>query len=87
MASIQELVDLYCATVAMPAFTKGKKQLSGIEVGQRRQVANVHIHVERVGVIRQKYKILHATQPVDFETPNDNSTCLDKIVLVLNKFM
>ena len=72
----------------MLAFTKGKKQLSGIEVEQRRQVANVHIHVERVvGVIRQKYKILHATQPVEFETPNDNSTCLDKIVLVFNKFM
>lgn len=67
----------------MPAFTNGKKQLSGIEVEQSRQIANVRIHVERViGVIHQKYKILHGTQPIKFVTLKDNSTLLDKIVLV-----
>ena len=32
---IKETVGLYCATITMPAFTKGKKQLSGIEVEQK----------------------------------------------------
>ncbi len=41
------------------------------------------LHVERViGVIRQKYQILHGTQPMELVTPKDNSTLLDKIVLV-----
>ncbi len=80
---IKESVGLYCATVTMPAFTNGKEQLSGIEVEQSRKIANVRIHVEHViGVIHQKYQILHGTQPMEFVTPKDNSTLLDKIVLV-----
>ena len=78
----KETVGLYCATITMPAFTKGKKQLSG-EVEQSRQITNVRIHVERViGLIRQKYQILQGTQPVEFVTPKDNSTLLDKVVSV-----
>lgn len=81
---IQESVGLYCATVKIPAFTKGKMQLSGIEVEQTRQIANVRIHVERViGNIRKKYSILNATQPISFVLSRDNSsTTLDKIVHV-----
>lgn len=46
---IKESVGLYCATITVPAFTKGKKQLSAIEVEQTRLIANVGgIHVERV---------------------------------------
>ena len=45
---IQESVGLSCSTIKIPAFTKGKKQLSGIEVEQTHRIANVHIHVERV---------------------------------------
>ena len=81
---IQESVGLYCATVKIPAFTKGKTQLSGIEVEQTRQIANVRIHVERgIGNIRKKYSILNATQPITFVLSKDNScTTLDKIVHV-----
>jgi len=43
---IQESVGLLCATLKMPAFIKGKSQLSGIEVEQTRHIANVRIHVE-----------------------------------------
>ena len=58
---IKDSVGLYCATLKLPAFTKGKGQLSGIEVEQTRRIANVRIHVERViGNVRKKYSILNA---------------------------
>jgi hypothetical protein len=37
-----------CAEVHIPAFTKGKNQLSAKEVESTRKIANVRIHVERV---------------------------------------
>ena len=36
---IKESIGLYCATVAIPNFTRGKKQLIGIEVEQSRHIA------------------------------------------------
>ena len=70
--------------MAIPAFTKGKKQLTGIDVEQTRRIANVRIHVERViGFIRQKYTFLSGTLPIDFITPRDDGVPLiDKIVVV-----
>ena len=63
----KDSVGLYCATVTLPAFTKGKKQLSGIEVEQTRCIASIRIHVERViGNLRQKYCFLSNTQPIDY---------------------
>jgi len=60
-------VGLYYSTIKIPAFTKGKNQLCGIEVEQTRRIANVRIHVGRVvGNIRKKYSILGAIQPIDF---------------------
>mgnify|MGYP001798006644 CR=1 FL=1 len=81
---IQESVGLFCSTIKIPAFTRGKKQLSGIEVEQTRRIANVRIHVERViGNIRKKYSILAGTQPSDFVTVRSgNVTTLDKIVTI-----
>ncbi len=81
--NISDSVGTYCSTLKIPAFTKGKKQLSRIEVEQTRQIANVRIHVERViGNIRQKYSILSSIQPIDFVNSNDQVTALDKIVCV-----
>ena len=81
---ISDTVGLYCAQISIPAFTKGKKQLTGIEVEQTRRIANVRIHVERViGNIRKKYSILSSTQPITFVMSKTNSlTTLDKIVIV-----
>ena len=63
---IKDSVGLYCATIKIPAFTKGQKQLSGIDVEQTRRIANVRIHVERViGNVRKKYSILCAN-PLTF---------------------
>ena len=74
----------YCSTLKIPAFTRGKSQLSGIEVEETRKIANVRIHVERViGNIRKKFSLLSATQPIDFLTsPDKSATPLDKIVYV-----
>ena len=81
---IQESVGLFCSTIKILAFTRGKRKLSGIEVEQTRRIANVRIHVERViRNIRKKYSILGATQPIDFVTVrNGDVTTLDKIVTV-----
>ena len=49
------------------AFTRGKNQLSALEVEESRSIANVRIHVERViGNVRQKYSILKGTIPLNF---------------------
>ncbi len=66
----------------IPAFTKNKKQLDPIAVEQKRSIANVRIHVERViGNVRKKYSLLSDTQPIDFViSTNGKETTLDKIV-------
>ena len=64
---ISESVGMMQASLQIPAFTKGKSQLSALEVENTRTIANVHIHVERViGCVRQKYSILRGTLPIDF---------------------
>lgn len=83
--NVSESVGFYCARLHVPAFTKGKKQLSAADVLSTRKLGNVRIHVERViGLIRNKYVILKATLPIDYVVcrPGDNLTPLDKIVTV-----
>ena len=64
---IAESVGTMQAQLHISAFTKGKQQLSALEVENTRTIANVRIHVERViGAIRQRYTILQATLPIDF---------------------
>ena len=81
----KEAVGLYCAEVKMPPFTKGKKQLSKIEVDTARQLSRVRIHVERViGLMRQKYTILESTLPINVIMCNEKAdySLTDKIVTV-----
>ena len=59
---VQENAGMYSAEVKVPAFTKGKRQLSVCEVDISRELACIRIHVERViGAIRQsiQYWNLH----------------------------
>ena len=84
---LNDTMGFYAATIKIPAFTKGKKQLDPIDVEQTRSIANVRIHVERViGNIRKKYQILQSTQPIDYLIGRtdrvNNSTLLDMIVTV-----
>ena len=73
------------ACLEIPAYTRGKKQLSIAEVEKTRQLARVRIHVERViGLLRNKYKILQDTLPISLiKRPTDKDvTTVDKLVTV-----
>ena len=52
---IADSVGHYQAKLYIPAFIKGKKQLSAQEVEKTRKIANVRIHVEHViGLVCRK---------------------------------
>jgi len=64
--NIQEAAGIYCAEVKIPPFTRGKKQLSKMDIDSAHKLSSICIHVERViGVIRQKYTILQSTLPIN----------------------
>ena len=64
--------------------TKGKKQLSQLEVDTSSQVSSVRIHIERViGVLRQKYTILEGKILINMLiTAANGESMIDKIVTV-----
>jgi len=82
--TIEDSARLYCAEVKVPPFTRGKKQLSRVEVDTARRLSRVRIHVERViGMIRQKFTILQSTFPINMlMCEGETVSTLDKIVAV-----
>ena len=82
---IDELLGSIGCTLKIPAFTKGKPQLSPQEVCKSRSLSNVRIHVERViGSVRQKYTVLESTIPITLLMKNhpEDIPTLDKVVVV-----
>ncbi|XP_060081178.1 uncharacterized protein LOC132560527 [Ylistrum balloti] len=81
---IKESVGLNCAEVKIPAFTRGKSQLSPVELETMRKIAHTRIHVERViGLVRNKFTILQSTIPIDYLHSNiDSIPTIDKITTV-----
>lgn len=82
---IEESVGLCCAKLNVPAFTKGKHQLTCSEVEATRQLANVRIHVERViGMVRNKYTLLKGPVPVEALSTSGSRVTpqIDKIATV-----
>ena len=83
---IEESLGACGASLCIPAFTKGKDQLTAGDLEKTRNIANVRIHVERViGSIRQRFSILSATGvlPKDYLLQKqDNILLLDAIVRV-----
>ena len=82
---ISDSVGMMQARLHIPAFTKGKNQLSAMDVHETRRIANVRIHVERViGNVRQKFSILQSTLPIDFVIKCTGEDCplIDRIVRI-----
>ena len=82
---IADSVGVMQAALHIPAFTKGKSQLSAEEIEQTRTIANVLIHVERViGSVRQKFKILQSTLPIHFliTRKGEDTPLIDRIIRV-----
>lgn len=86
--TIQNAASHYMAEVKIPSFTRGKAQLSPCDIATTRELARVRIQVERViGMLRQKYKILSSTLPInlvmnDPDCIDDDISMIDKIVIV-----
>ena len=83
--TVGEDIAIHGGQLEIPAFTKGKKQLSQEEVEMSKQLAHVRIHVERViGLLKNKYTLLKGPIPVPLLRVNENSTVpsIDKIILV-----
>ncbi|KAL1279245.1 hypothetical protein QQF64_025918 [Cirrhinus molitorella] len=76
----------FLVLMQIPAFTKGKRQLSADEVEQTREIANVRIHVERViGLVRRKYQILQSrAMPIEHmaKKPGESMSLIDKIGVI-----
>ena len=61
---INEELAVKGAVLKIPYFTKGKSQLTGLEVDMSRQLSNVRIHVERVIGRIKKFRILQSIIPI-----------------------
>ena len=62
---ITDSVEMMCAEVKIPDFTKGKKQMSARSIKNTRGIASLRIHVEPViGLVRNKYPFLSTTIPI-----------------------
>ena len=85
--NIEEDLAMCGAKLLIPAFTRGKQQLTAREVETTRRLARLRIHVERViGQMRKKYQILQRTLPISLiKCPSDcekDSCFIDRILLV-----
>lgn len=80
---IKEALAVLQAELLIPAFTKGKDQLHPLDIEETRHLANVRIHVERViGIIKNKFNILHGTIPISMLKKNGGEhNLLDKILI------
>ena len=62
--TIEQELATQGAILKIPRFTRGKKQMSGKEVDESREIANVRIHVERVIGRLRKFDILQSIIPI-----------------------
>ena len=82
---IADDIAMHGASLIIPAFTRGKKQLSLPDVECSQKIAKVRIHVERViGLLKNKYTILQGTLPITFLKRKHDSeyAFIDKVLIV-----
>jgi hypothetical protein len=82
---VSDLVGMKGAEVKIPTFTRGRSQLTALEVESTRSLAHLRIHVERViGALCGKFSILNDVIPIEMVLAREGEelTTLDKIVFV-----
>lgn len=79
-------MELFGASVQMPAFTRCKTQLHPIELEKTRALAHCWINVEReIGTLKQKYTILNDIISISLlRTNTGNNSVLDQILFVFS---
>ncbi len=83
--TIESDLAIYGAKLEIPAFTRGKNQLSQREVEYSKQLSTVRIHVERViGNLKNKFRILKGPLPISMlKHKHDTSIAnIDKILRI-----
>ena len=83
--TVSEDIALQGARLEIPAFTRGKKQLSQQDVEMSKQLSKVRIHVERViGLMKNRYTILKGPMPLNIiKHKGDTGVAnIDKILVV-----
>ena len=77
---ISDTLGSVCAEVRIPAFTKGKNQLSPLDVRSTRKLASERV----IGIVRQKYTILNSAVSTELllRKEGEDVTQLDKIVRI-----
>ncbi|XP_044745078.1 uncharacterized protein LOC123306940 [Coccinella septempunctata] len=80
---IKEFVELFNASVIIPAFTKGLNQIHPSDLENTRAIANVRIHVEKIiSLLKQKFTILAGKVPIKLLATRADVALLDDIVNV-----
>ena len=82
---MEEDLAIHGSKLEIPAFTRGKKQLSQKEVETSQQVSVVHIHVERIiGLLKNRYTILQGPLPVSLLKHKGDADLanIDKVFIV-----
>ena len=71
--NVKEELSALGATLKIPSFTKGKKQLCGGEMDTSRQLSSVRIRVERVIGRIKKFRLLQTTLSLtQVDLPDDS---------------
>ena len=79
---IADDMAVHGASLVIPSFTRGKKQLSLQEVECSQKIAKVRIHVEWViGLLKNRYTILQGTLPVKRKQDTETSF-IDRVLVV-----
>ena len=86
--TINEELAVKGAVLVIPAFTKGKDQLSAGEVDRSRSISNVRIHIERVIGRMRKFNIINTTIPVtQVDLLDEIMTCIGGLVNLSEKIV
>lgn len=82
--TVKDDFAMYGVNLMVPAFTKGKKQLTAEEVEISRQMSRARIHIERVIGRIKEFKILSDTLPLNLAKKKGQSTTttIDKFVTI-----